>query len=124
VSAVKSSIRVSCGAGTQPARWSSVQPPSRPRACRSEKLPEQPAQPSGDTDEGAGPDRRARPFPDRVAVRVEHEADAGRNGWTVDVIRKPTDTGRTAAADWQVENLLGDFRHAVEDRAAASQHDP
>ena len=56
-------------------------------------------------------------------MRVQHQPDAGRKRRAVDVIGQAADAGRAAAADRQVEDLLGDLRHAVEHRAAAGQHD-
>jgi hypothetical protein len=39
------------------------------------------------------------------------------------VIGQAADAARAAAPDGQVENLLGDLGHAVENRAAAGEHD-
>src|SRR5262249_14511226 len=91
--------------------------------ARLEEFPEQPAQPAGDAYQRARSDRSARGFSDRVAIAVEHQPDAGGERRAVDVIRQPADVARTAAPDREIENLLGDLRHAVEDRAAAGQHD-
>src|SRR3954469_20466928 len=40
------------------------------------------------------------------------------------MIGEAADVSRTAAAYRQIEYLFGDFRHAVENRAAAGEHDP
>ena len=67
---------------------------------------------------------RAPARPIEVAVAVQHQPDAGRERRAVHVIGQAADAGRTAAADRQIEDLLGDLGHAVENRAAAGQHDP
>src|SRR5262249_31177211 len=91
--------------------------------ARLEEFPEQPAQSAGDAYQCARSDRSARGFSNRVAIAVEPQPDAGGERRAVDVIRQPADVARTAAPDREIENLLGDLRHPVEDRAAAGQHD-
>src|SRR5437773_1327630 len=95
----------------------------RPMCPPSKEFSEQSAQPAGDTNERAGADRRARRLSYRIAIPVEDQADAGRERRAVHVIGEAADAAGAAAADRQVENLLGDFRHAVEDGTAAGQHD-
>src|SRR6476661_3574343 len=90
---------------------------------RSKKFPEQPAQPSGGADERAGADRRSRALSYPVSISVKGQPDTRGEGRAVDVIRETTDADRATAPDRQIENLLGDLRHAVENRAAAGQHD-
>src|SRR5258707_486510 len=92
----------------------SLAPVVRPSAA-SEELPEQTAQPSGRAHERAGADRRPRRFTHHVAVTVEHEADAGRERRAVHVVGATAHAGRRAAADPQIEDLLSDLRHAVDD---------
>jgi len=58
-----------------------------------------------------------------VAMRVLHKADSGRERWTVHVIGQPTDIHRAASPDGQVEDLLRDLGHTVEQSAAAAQND-
>src|SRR5688572_23685554 len=84
---------------------------------------EQRSQPSGDASERAGANRPGR-LHHLIPVRVHHEPDCRRIGRTVDVIRESPDAGWTSAADRQIEDLLGDLRHALEHRPAAGQDDP
>src|SRR5438034_5854443 len=62
-------------------------------------------------------------FSNRIAVSVERQPDTGREGRAVDVIGQAAHTNRTAAANRQIENLLGNFRHTVENGASSGQHD-
>src|SRR5688572_25486057 len=89
--------------------------------CKSKKLFEDAAEPSGHPAErpGAGT-RRLRCA---IAMRVQHDADRRRERRAVHMVGKAADTDRTSAADRKVENLFGDFRHPFENRAAAGQHD-
>src|SRR5206468_3635117 len=89
----------------------------------SEKLPEQTAQSAGDAPERPGPNRRPSRLAREIAICVQRESDSGRERRAVHVIREPADASGTSAADRQVENLLCHLRHAVEDRAAAGEHD-
>ena len=88
----------------------------------SEEFLEQPAQPTGHAPERAGTDQPAG-FADVIALRVQHQPDRRRELGTVHVIGKPADAGRRSAPDGQIEDLLRDLRHALENRAAARQHD-
>src|SRR5439155_21169235 len=92
------------------------------RVGASKELSEQPAKPARDADECSRSDRRIRLIAVRVAVRVQRQPDAGRERRAVHVIGQTADAGRAATANRQIENLLGDLGHAVEDRAAAGQH--
>ena len=56
-----------------------------------------------------------------VPVRVHHQPDGGGALRRVDVIHEPAGAGRRAAADRQVEDLLGDLGHALEVGAAAGE---
>src|SRR5262249_13097293 len=101
-------------------RTFSCLPRGRPR---SEKFPEQTAQPSRRADERARANRRARALTHSVPIAVQRETDTSGKGRTVDVIGQPAHANRTTAPDWQIENLFGNLGHAVEDGAAAGQHD-
>ena len=69
------------------------------------------------------PPPTARRLARAVAMRVQHQPDRGREHRTGHVIGQAADAGGVAAADRQVEDLLGDLRHAFEHRAAAGEHD-
>ena len=56
-------------------------------------------------------------------MRIQHDANRRGEHRAVHVIGQPADADRTAAPNRQVEDLLGDLRHALENRAAAGQHD-
>ena len=78
----------------------------------SEELLEQPAQPAGHAPERAGSDR-PRDFPGMVPVGVHHQPDGRGERRIVDVVGETADARRHAAPDRQVEDLLGDLRHAL-----------
>src|SRR6202171_841672 len=90
----------------------------------SEEFLEQTTEPAGHTAERPRAHREARRVADKVPVCIQHQADAGGKRRTVHVVGQPTDTGGTAAPDGQIEDLLGDLGHPVEDGAAAGQRDP
>src|SRR5688572_18900605 len=87
----------------------------------SEELLEDAAQPPGHAAERAGAD--ARQLRRAVAVRIEDQPHRRGERRAVDVIGKAPDANGTAAPDRQVEDLLGNLGHPLEDRPAAGQHD-
>src|SRR5437588_6705367 len=93
------------------------------RSSPSEELSKQAPKPSGNAAERAGAHRRSRRLAERIAKRVQRQPDARRERRAVDVIGQAADARRASAANWQIENLLGDLRHALENGAAAGEHD-
>src|SRR5258706_8414333 len=61
---------------------------------------------------------RSTLFPYTTLFR-SRQSHSGRERRAVHMVGKPADANRTAASDRQIENLLGDFRHPVEDGAAS-----
>src|SRR5262245_22508701 len=92
-----------------------------PGTRSSEKLLEQRAQPSRETAERADADPHRLGL--HVAMRVQHEADRRRERRAVDVIRQPPDALGRRTPYGQIENLLGDFGHAFEQRGPAREDD-
>src|SRR5438105_4339414 len=88
-----------------------------------EKFPKEPPQSTRDASERAGAHRHARRVADGISKCIQRQTDAGGERRTVHVIRKSADARRTAAPDREVEDLLRDLRHPVENRAAAGQND-
>src|SRR5689334_13081083 len=80
-----------------------------PPRCLEEFLEKGP-QPAGHAAESSGAHGACR-LAGAVSMCIHDEPDGRRECGTVHVIRKPTDTGRRAAADGQVKNLFGDFGH-------------
>src|SRR5688572_28784787 len=87
----------------------------------SEELLEDSAQAPGDAAERPG--AAARRLGHAIAVRIEDHANRRRKDRTVHVIGKAADAERAAAADRQIEDLLGDLGHPFEDGAATSEDD-
>src|SRR5690349_13268296 len=58
-----------------------------------------------------------------VAMGIQRQPHGGRKHGARHVIGQPADAGGMSAADRQVENLLGDLRHAFQDRGATREHD-
>src|SRR5439155_8797594 len=84
---------------------------------------EEAAEASRDPTQRARPYRHTRRLTHEIAIAIQHQPDARRKRRAVDVIGQAAYARRTSAADREVEDLLGDFRHPVEDRAAAGPHD-
>src|SRR5262245_5535203 len=88
----------------------------------SEELFENSTQASGHAAEGPG--TRAPGLGHSVAVRIQRQTHGGAERRTVHVVGHAAHADRAAPANRQIENLLGDLRHALENRPAAGEHDP
>ena len=62
-------------------------------------------------------------FGHSISMRVERDAHWRRKDRTADVIGEAANANRHASPDRQIENLFRDFRHALENGAAASEDD-
>src|SRR3954468_742434 len=91
-------------------------------ASASKELLEQGAQSACDASERAGP-HRSRGFTGVIPMAVHDEPDRSRKRRTVHVIGQSANADRCAAANGEVEDLLGDLGDAFEHGAAAGQHD-
>src|SRR5262245_11803911 len=86
-----------------------------------EEFLEDPAQPHGYASKRPGP--HPHRFGGPVPVRIQTEPDRSCEDRAAHVICQPPDADGGAPPDGQIENLFGDFRHALENRAAAGEHD-
>src|SRR5689334_5736936 len=88
----------------------------------SEKFLEKPPEPSGHTAERSRPDEAPR-LAHMIALRVQHQPHRRRKLRIGDVIGQPAHTRGTSPPDRQIENLLRNLGHALEDGASSGEHD-
>ena len=87
-----------------------------------EKILEQPLETPGQTAEC--PDSAQPPvLPPLIAMGILDEPYAGRKGRAAHMVGEPPDIDRTPSANRQVEDLLRNLGHALQQGAAAAKHE-